>query len=125
MSVIDDKYKALGAKQSFLGVPISPEIPTLDGLGLYRQYKGGSICWSAKTGAHEAHGAIHAKWMELGAYKGFLGLPLTDETPLPMAKGGLTTSRGARSIGRRRRGRMRSTETSEPNGWSWVRSRVR
>ncbi|GAB16036.1 hypothetical protein ARGLB_105_00010, partial [Arthrobacter globiformis NBRC 12137] len=36
---------------------------------------GASIYWSPKTGAHEVHGAIRAKWAALGWEKGPLGYP--------------------------------------------------
>jgi uncharacterized protein with LGFP repeats len=81
MSAIDDKYAALGGPSGFLGAPVHEERPTMDGVGRHRWFQGGAIYWHPQTGAHEIHGAILAKWEELDFEVGFLGYPLTDETP--------------------------------------------
>jgi len=57
-----------------------------DGSGLPRAdsdlfQNGGSIYWTPDTGAHEVHGAIHAKWSALGWERSPLGYPLIDESP--------------------------------------------
>ncbi len=88
MSAIDDKHAALGGGGGFLGHPVdegagSDEMPTSDGRGRVRDYQGGSIYWSADTGAFEVHGAIRLKYGQLGGSAGFLGFPLTDETGTP------------------------------------------
>lgn len=83
MAEIDDHYAALGGAISVLGVPIGPETSTPDGDGRFRHYVHGSIYWTALTGAHEVHGAIHAAWSGLGWELGVLGYPLTDETAGP------------------------------------------
>jgi hypothetical protein len=74
------KYLQLGAEAGFLGYPVSDEGIGLDQIGRYSNFEGGSIHWSPSTGAHETHGAIRAKWGELGWEKSFLGYPTTDET---------------------------------------------
>ena len=81
MTEIDEKYAALGGSAGFLGLPLIPETPTPGNSGRFRHFQGGSIYWSAPTGAHEAHGFIRGKWEELQWERGFLGFPLTDETP--------------------------------------------
>jgi hypothetical protein len=83
MTFIDDKYAALGGARSFLGAPTINETPMADGIGRYRHFQGGSICWSLQTGAHEVHGAIREKWASLSWERGFLGYPTTDETATP------------------------------------------
>jgi len=55
MSVIDEKYAALGGPTGFLGAPIIQETSAPDGIGLFRHYQGGSIYWTPQTGAHEIH----------------------------------------------------------------------
>ena len=82
-SPIDEKYLALGGNTGWLGEPEIGERITPDGIGRFRHFQGGSIYWHPKTGAHEVHGAIRGKWAELGWEKGFLGYPVTDESPTP------------------------------------------
>jgi len=85
MSAIDDKYAQLGGPNGFLGLPIdegagSAEMDTATGRGRLRNYQGGCIYWTSMTGAHEVHGLIRVKWAQLGAERGVLGFPLTEET---------------------------------------------
>ncbi len=80
---IDEKYRALGGCGSFLGVPITEERITPDGVGRYSVFERGSIYWTPSTGAFEVHGMIRDKWAELGWEPGVLGYPITDETPTP------------------------------------------
>ncbi|MCI0409936.1 MAG: hypothetical protein L0191_15470 [Acidobacteria bacterium] len=82
-TAIDLKYTALGGSTGLLGAPVTSETPLPDGAGRVRHFKNGSIYWSASTGAHEVHGAIHQKWLELGAETGLLGYPQTDERDAP------------------------------------------
>jgi uncharacterized protein with LGFP repeats len=88
MSAVDDKYRELGGPSGFLGQPVdegagSDEMDTFDRRGRVRDFQGGSIYWSAGTGAHEVHGLIRVKWAQLGGERSFLGFPLTDETGTP------------------------------------------
>lgn len=84
---IDAKYAQLGAASSFLGDIIGDLQASNDGLGFYKQYRGGSIYFSPATGAHEVHGAIRDRWALLGSETGLLGYPVTDETGTPDAVG--------------------------------------
>jgi len=83
MSAIDVKYAQLGSSRGLLGAPKTDEQVCPDGIGHYRHYKGGSIYWHPKTGAHEVHGSICAKWASHGWERSFLGYPTTDETSTP------------------------------------------
>ena len=83
MSDIDVKYAQLGGGAGFLGAPTTAEATAPDGVGRYRHFQGGSIYWTAATGAHEVHGLIRAEWSSLGWERSFLGYPLTDETKTP------------------------------------------
>lgn len=73
---------AIAAKASELGnlagSPLSDLIPIA--VGWKRPYQGCDIYYSLRTGAHEVHGAIKAKYDALNGPEGVLGLPLTDET---------------------------------------------
>jgi len=80
---IIQKYIALGGEAGFLGAATVPEQSTPDGIGRFRHFQGGSIYWTAKTGAWEVHGDIRNKWASFGWEQGFLGYPLTDESITP------------------------------------------
>jgi hypothetical protein len=80
---IRDKWASLGWETSFLGYPLTDECTTPDGVGRYNHFQGGSIYWTADTGACEVHGAIRAKWESLGWERSFLGYPITDECTTP------------------------------------------
>ncbi len=76
-------WSQLGWERSFLGYPLTNETATPDGSGRYNHFQGGSIYWTAGTGAHEVHGAIRRLWAELGWERSFLGYPLTSESTTP------------------------------------------
>ena len=76
---IADKWASMGWEKSSLGYPTSDETGTADGLGRYNRFQHGAIYWTQKTGAHEMHGAIAAKWEEMGGEKSPLGYPTSDE----------------------------------------------
>src|SRR5437762_3969574 len=78
MSDIDTKYGQLGGRAAVLG-PLHEERTCPDGMGRYVTYQSGSIHWHPATGAHETHGAIRAKWSDLGWEASPLGYPLSDE----------------------------------------------
>ncbi len=92
---IDEKYRALGGCGSFLGKPITAETVAPDGVGRYSVFENGSIYWTPDTGAFEVHGVIRDKWKELGWEAGFVGYPITDETPTPDGVGRFNVFQGA------------------------------
>ncbi|MGU3391543.1 LGFP repeat-containing protein [Sphingomonas sp. M1A8_2b] len=76
--LIRGKWAALGWENSFLGFPTSDE--TVGGAnGRFSNFQGGVVYWTPATGAHEVHGAILARYLQLGAEKSFLGYPVSDE----------------------------------------------
>lgn len=104
---IEKKYEQLGGSSGFLGNAIGPQKMGAKG-GLFQSYTGGYIFWHPSIGAHEIHGAILEKYMELQRETGFLGYPTSDELKAPdgrgrysMFEGGVilwTTSTGAHEI---------------------------
>lgn len=78
-SMIQARYAALGGAQGFLGAATTPVNPCPDKLGYYRHFKGGSIYWHPRCGAHETHGLIRGLWASLGWERSWLGYPCTDE----------------------------------------------
>jgi hypothetical protein len=100
-------YQATANEQDFYGrdVQILLGLPTSDEAhasgargGRVTQFQGGSIYWSATTGAHVIYGGIGRLYNDLGGAAA-LGLPTTDEA---------TTPDGA--------GRFEHFETTGPNG---------
>ena len=79
VGAVGRKWKALGWERSQLRLPRTDEKCTLTRGGCYQQFQGGSIHWTAKTGAHETRGAIQRAWGTQKWENGRLGYPTTDE----------------------------------------------
>ncbi|MDQ6648650.1 MAG: alpha/beta hydrolase-fold protein [Actinomycetota bacterium] len=79
---IAGEFRALGGL-SALGLPVTDERATPDERGRYSHFLGGSIYWTAVTGAHEVHGAIRSSWAATGYERGPLGFPVSDEHDVP------------------------------------------
>jgi hypothetical protein len=76
---IEKKYIALGGYSSVLGMPVSGEQGTPDGIGRYSVFQNGSIYWTPQLGPHEVHGRIRDAWAQVGWEAGELGYPTSDE----------------------------------------------
>ncbi|WP_284581614.1 FG-GAP-like repeat-containing protein [Streptomyces sp. 2P-4] len=81
------KFLAKGGTAK-LGFPSTDVLVAPDGVGRYINIRGigqtadnGSIYWHPSTGAWVVWGSIRAKWLALGAEKGILGYPTSDESP--------------------------------------------
>ena len=74
-------YTQLGGSGSYLGSPTDSPYPVAGGQA--EDFTGGTVYWSAGTGAHAVRGAILAHYQALGGPGGFLGFPVTDETGTP------------------------------------------
>ncbi|MFG2873720.1 FG-GAP-like repeat-containing protein [Streptomyces sp. NPDC048337] len=79
------KYLAKGG--TAIGYPSTDVLVASDGVGRYVHLRGpgqtsdnGSIYWHPSSGAWFVWGAIRAKWNALGAEKGIIGYPTSDET---------------------------------------------
>lgn len=70
-------------ENGFLGFPLTNETSTPDRTGRYNHFEGGSIYWTPRTGAHEVHGAIRARWAAMGWERSYLGYPTSDEFSIP------------------------------------------
>lgn len=62
-----------------LGFPLTDEPATPDGDARYNHFEGGSVYWSAGTGAHVVRGAVREAWAAQGWETGALGLPTAAE----------------------------------------------
>ncbi|MBF6137147.1 polysaccharide deacetylase family protein [Nocardia otitidiscaviarum] len=74
---IRDKWSALDWERGLLGYPVSDEVAVTGGRA--SQFEGGNVYWSATTGAHEVHGAILGRYLQIGGTGSRLGLPISDE----------------------------------------------
>ncbi|WP_432495928.1 LGFP repeat-containing protein [Kineococcus gypseus] len=72
---------------SEFGVPGDPAVR-------YNGFEHGNVYWSPATGAHEVHGAVFARYAELGHERSALGLPVTHERPTPVRPGAYNHFRG-------------------------------
>lgn len=76
------KWTELGREGGLLGYPTADERPTSDGVGRFNTFsKAGrpsAIYYTQPIGAHEVHGAIYAKYRQLGGPR-FMGYPTGDE----------------------------------------------
>ena len=84
--LIREKWATLGWENSFLGFPVTDELSVAGGRGRANTFERGVIAWTPNTEAHEVHGAILRRWVELGREDG-LGFPLTDELTTPDTRG--------------------------------------
>ncbi|MEM9836906.1 MAG: hypothetical protein AAF828_10410 [Bacteroidota bacterium] len=78
---IHAKWAQMGGISSQLGCPRTDETVASDGKGRFNHFKGGSIYWKHRTGAHVVWGAIRRLWSRLNWEKGPLGYPTSDELP--------------------------------------------
>jgi hypothetical protein len=75
------RWASLNGAIGLLGLSVTDELPTADGIGRVTHFQGGSIYWHPNIGAYEVHGAIRQRWWDLGAELSLLGYPITDELP--------------------------------------------
>lgn len=75
---IAQKYRSPGMS-ALLGLPVTDELTTPNGVGRYNHFQRGSIYWSPATGAREVHGAIRDEWARAGWEVSRYGFPTTDE----------------------------------------------
>ncbi|MGY2084925.1 N-acetylmuramoyl-L-alanine amidase [Blastococcus sp. SYSU DS0539] len=76
-------YETAGGPGGALGLPLAEAVATADGAGRTQSFQGGSIVWSATTGAQVVRGAVGAVWQASGGVTGPLGMPRAGETDVP------------------------------------------
>jgi uncharacterized protein with LGFP repeats len=79
----DQLHHFQGRHHGLLGYPTGGEVCGLRGGGCYQDFQGGAIIWSPASGAQPSHGAIRARWGQLGWENGFLGYPVAAPAILP------------------------------------------
>lgn len=79
------KYDFLHGPNGPLGLPVTDETGTPDGVGRYNHFEhGGSIYWTPMTGPMMVSGVIRNLWASQGWELGSLGYPVQDEYRLPV-----------------------------------------
>lgn len=91
---IRQRYISLNSQCGFLGQPLTRQLSTPGGTGMYNHFQGGSIHWTAGTGAWETHGGIRETWGRLGWETSPLRFPITNETPTPFRRGAFNHFQG-------------------------------
>lgn len=77
------KYNAFGAADGILGLPTTDQSPTLNGVGLFNHFQGGSIYWTAHTGPMVVRGPIRDRWASQGWEGSTFGYPIADYVTRP------------------------------------------
>ncbi len=75
LGAIEARWQSIHAELSVLGMPITDELTTPDGVGRYNRFEHGSIYYSPATGAHEINGAIGQRWADEGFERSPYGYP--------------------------------------------------
>lgn len=117
---IGAKWASLGGANGFLGEPTTDETGTPDGIGRYNHFRGGSIYWTAPTGAWEVHGAIRDKWAALGWERSLLRYPIEDETDMSGGTGRYSNFMGGTIVWTRETGAQMIYGEVSPK---WMRER--
>lgn len=76
---IRDTWATYQWERGRLGYPRTNETSTPDGVGRFNHFEGGSIYWTAGTGARAVYGPIRDKWEDLGWERSCLGYPRTEQ----------------------------------------------
>lgn len=97
---IREKWRSVGAEKSFMGYPVTDEMPAPD-LGRFSAFAGGLIYWRRDVGAHLIYGEIGKKWLALGGPKSPCGYPTTDEADFDDGRDGSRYGYGVGSRFRR------------------------
>lgn len=69
---------AAGGWENGLGLPTTSESVTPDQRGRYNHFEGGSVYWTATTGAHVVKGDVKKVWSAAGWEAGRVGYPTSD-----------------------------------------------
>ncbi len=80
-------WQALSGIDGHLGRALGDTMRVPDGRGRKQEFAGGSMYATDQTGAHEVHGLIRTRWLELGGPGSYLGYPTSSELA-ELANGG-------------------------------------
>jgi hypothetical protein len=78
------KYNMLGGPGGPLGLPVTDETGTPDGVGRYNHFQhDGSIYWTPNTGPMMVQGRVRTEWASQGWENGPMGYPVKDQQRMP------------------------------------------
>lgn len=78
------KYNLLGGPGGILGLPVTDETGTPDGIGRYNHFQNqGSIYWTPHTGPMMVRGRVRDEWAAGGWERGPMGYPVADQHAMP------------------------------------------
>ncbi|HEY4163581.1 MAG TPA: hypothetical protein VGM59_11005 [Dongiaceae bacterium] len=78
------KYNMLGGPGGPLGLPVTDETGTPDGIGRYNHFQNdGSIYWTPNTGPMMVQGRVRTEWASQGWENGPMGYPVKDQQRMP------------------------------------------
>lgn len=84
IGLIGEKWLAMGAENSKIGLPIHWEKTCPDGVGKFVYFdNGGAIYYHPAVGTHEVSGEILKEWAKQGYETKKLGYPISDEKIFP------------------------------------------
>lgn len=95
-SPIEKRYAEDAGLRAKLGAATGIEI--IEGDVHWQPYANGRLYWTPRTGVTAVSGAIHEKYVSLGAHA-FLGVPSTDETPGKVGDGRFNHFEGGPTTG--------------------------
>ncbi|WP_336027888.1 hypothetical protein [Geodermatophilus sp. FMUSA9-8] len=84
---VRDKWGTRFYEGGPLGYPMTDQVTTPNGAAQYVHFQGGSIYWSAATGARVLSGAVYDRWAASGWETSPLGLPISDVATTPDGEG--------------------------------------
>lgn len=77
---IHESYSRDIGPAGYLGLPVTDQLTSFDGIGRYNRFEYGSMYWTPATGAQAVAGPVRDSWERLGAERGVLGYPTTSRT---------------------------------------------
>jgi hypothetical protein len=81
------KYNMLGGSSGALGLPVTDETGTPDGIGRFNHFEHGSIYWTPNTGPMMVQGRVRDEWASQGWERGPMGYPVADWRDMPPLSG--------------------------------------
>jgi LGFP repeat len=81
------KYNMLGGPGGPLGLPVTDETGTADGIGRFNHFENGSIYWTNNTGPMMVQGRVRDEWANQRWEQGPMGYPVEDQRHMPPLTG--------------------------------------
>ena len=86
-TLVERRYRELGADRGIMGPATSWEQPAGVAAGVFQRFRNGEIDYTPATGAHEVYGAIVVRYRAVRGLYGPLGFPTSGELATPDGRG--------------------------------------